>query len=198
MCSSVLCAFSCKQLNSSLFFYMSYQHHVGLQPANLVTIYISVRRREVSVRLTVITDHFSMERGYSGTVYWLHKIALYHPESQNPDWESSHPSKAPVWDSFSGNRVGDWFPGIPDSPSDPRLPSGIPPRLIPDSKIPSQVKSSHVVARSTVQCRRNVIYHQYQDLDNQNSKHKIKACRTISSSNSILKIDSIFLMALLC
>ena len=63
-----------------------------------------------------------MERGYSGTVYWLHKIALYHPESQNPDWESSHPSQgsqAPVWDSFSGNRVWEWFPGIPDSRGSP-------------------------------------------------------------------------------
>ena len=39
--------------------------------------------------------------------------------------------------------------------------------------------------------------YQYQEVENQNSKHNIEACGTISSSNSILKIDSIFLMALL-
>ena len=73
-----------------------------------VTIYISVHSRDLSDVRSVITDLFSMERDYSGTVYWLHKIALYHPESQNPDWESSHPShQTPVWDSFSGNRVCD-------------------------------------------------------------------------------------------
>ena len=107
-----------------------------------------------------------MERGYSGTVYWLHKIALYpesqNPptlESQNPDFRGlgiipSIPGQTPVWDSFSGNRVWDWFPGIP------RLP------WIPDSRLgffplcwfririfqvkSSQVKSSQVVARSTM------------------------------------------------
>jgi len=52
-----------------------------------ITTYISVRRRDVSVCLSVglssqMSSHilFSMEMGYSGTVYWLHKIALY-PES---------------------------------------------------------------------------------------------------------------------
>ena len=38
--------------NMSLLSYMSSQHHVGLQPANLVTIYISVRRRDPSVCLS--------------------------------------------------------------------------------------------------------------------------------------------------
>ena len=41
------------------------------------------------------------------------------------------------------------------------------------------------------------LIYQYQDVENQNSKHKIKDCRTISSSKLILKIDSTFLMALL-
>ena len=50
----------------------------------------------------------------------------------------------------------------------------------------SQVKSSSGATRP-----------QYQDVDNQNSKHNMEACGTISSSNSIVKIDSIFLMALL-
>jgi len=44
--------------------------------------------------------------------------------------------------------------------------------------------------------RRNLEY-KYRNYDNQNSKHNIEACGTISSSNSIVKIDSIFLMALL-
>ncbi len=116
----------------------------------------------------------------------------------DPDGIHSLGSQTPV-----DPRIGVWdsFPlGIPDSrgsgfiPWDPRLPSdhrlpwipdyslGFP--GIPDLKIPSQVKY-----------RRIVIYHQYQDLDIQSLKHKIKACGTISSSNSILKIDSIFLMA---
>ena len=172
--------------------------NTAYRPPLLVTTYISVRRRDLSVCRSVITDHFSMERGYSGTVYWLHKIALC-PKSQNPEWESSHPSQTPVWDSFSGNRVWDWFPGIPDSRGS-QTPVWDSPCWFRSRKfrvMSSQVKSSQVVARSTVHSRRNVIYHQYQDLDNQTSKHKIKACRTISSSNSILKIDSIFLMAFL-
>jgi hypothetical protein len=110
-------------------------------------------------------------------------------------------------------RIGFWdsFPlGIPDSrgsgfiPWDPRLPLDHRLPWIPDYRlgfpgIPwdsgfENSKSSQVVA---TMYRRIVIYHQYQDFDNQNSKHKIKACRTISFSNSILKIDSILFMALM-
>ena len=87
------------------------------RPPLLVTIYISVRRREVSVRLTVITDHFSMERGYSGTVYCLHKIALY-PDSQNP--------RLGIIPSIPDSRLGFilWEPSLGLIPWDPRLPRG--------------------------------------------------------------------------
>jgi hypothetical protein len=67
---------------------------------------------------------------------------------------------------------------------------------------PQHVKSSSLLKSSEVVATVELFFITYlpvtyQDLDNQNSKHKIKACTTISSSNSFLKIDSIFLMALL-
>ena len=136
-----------------------------------------------------------------------------------------HPSRTPAAvpadrsesHNSSGNRVWDSFPTLgSQTPMDPRLPtpgsqSGIPwdprqtpvdPRLdcrlgfpgIPDLLISRDSWDSKKPSSGS---RRIVIYHQYQDLDNQNSKHKIKACRNISSSNSILKIDSIFFMALM-
>ena len=62
-----------KQLNMSLLSYMSYQNHVGLQPANLVTAQHVLRRRR---KLSVFFSHYFLVSSRIYTTSPFHPVFL--------------------------------------------------------------------------------------------------------------------------
>ena len=182
----------------------------------LVTIYISVRRRDLSVCLSVTGGHrvVGFHSDLPVSLDSLTPIWLWHSDTQFPPngYRYRYPNHPrlriiPFWDSSLGS------PGILGSKTlvDPRDPSGI--HSLGSEYGIHSLGSQTPVDRSQTPVwdslgfrirefrgySRILLYliYQYQDVENQNSKHKIKDCRTISSSKLILKIDSTFLMALL-
>ena len=148
-----------------------------------------------SVRRSVI-KHYRVVGFHSDSPVWL--PLGFGTDAQFPGWVSKRDS----WDLYHPRLDSSlgfiaWDPGIPDSRGF-RLWDSFPPvgsqTPVWDSLLGWWDSGFDNSSWDPCYCCRTVIY-QYQDLDNQTSKHKIKACRTISSSNSILKIDSIFLMA---
>ena len=101
-----LCAaFSCIFKSNSICPYISYQDHAGLQPANLVTTYISVHSRDLSV----VRHHRESSRRFS---FRTHAYIIPHSR-RCWDIHSGDPSLGfilgiRVWDSFeSGIHSGD-------------------------------------------------------------------------------------------
>ena len=93
-----------KQFNMTLLSYMSYQNHVGLQPANLVTTYISVHSRDLSDVCRSVTPG--------------HRVVGFHSAlciSDSRCWDIHYSGDASLG-FILGIRVWDSFPsGISDS-----------------------------------------------------------------------------------